>query len=271
MVRQKQTTVNQPSRSDQEFVGGRRNVAYNPGSKTRRLSGSAEAIRATIPVDQLQSSQGEQRKTILDALKKNREKIQEHHEKSHGNEKKTIALDIDGVMANFNAAMRGYGTDLAKQEESPMDYNYMKAGWFKNFEDFNDAHLSVMKRPQDIPLNDPTSGQAVDLLKKNGYNVVAVTARREEWRDGTLEFFKKNNIDIQDKELIFSDRDAKADTVDYDYILDDAPKNIIETLQKSDAEPVVYTQRYNEHVDGLKRVGSVLEFAQYIIDRDKNR
>lgn len=256
------STVNQPSRSNQEYVMvdgvKKRNIAYEGKSNI------TSKLRGEVPVDQL--SPGKQKeKSLVAQLLKDRSLKKEFTV----NGKKIVALDIDGVLANFNKAMQPYGTDKARSESAPEDYNFVQSGWFKNFDDFEKAHVTVMDKAENIPLNDATAPEAVNLLRKHGYDVIGVTARREEWRQGTLEFFKRNNIDIQDKDLHFSDKNNKTDTTHYDYILDDAPKNIVDALQNSEADAVIYNQPYNTHLDG-KRVNTVLEYAQYIIDKDKN-
>lgn len=266
MAGRKKATVHQPSRSNQEFVDGRRNTAYVPQAK--RVKVDDGKLRHERPVDQLSSSQEKEREMILEAMKGARGPARG---KRHPDGKKTIALDIDGVMANFNKAMSPYGTEVAKGEDSPSEYNYVRAGWFKNFDDFEKAHVTVMDDAGSIPLNDETAPKAVRMLKDAGFHVIALTARRKEWRGGTMEFFDRHGIDIQDEELIFADMSVKADVAHYDYILDDAPKNIIDTFVNSDSEPVVYGQRYNRHLDNvgnMKRVQSVLDFAQYVIDKE---
>ena len=50
--------------------------------------------------------------------------------------------------------------------------------------------------------------------------------------------------------------------------MDDAPKNVIDALKNSDAEVVVYNQRYNEHLPG-NRVTNLMEFADFVLSRER--
>ena len=175
-----------------------------------------------------------------------------------------VALDIDGVMADFNAAMKPYSLVAESDIDCPESYNFVDSGWFDNFDDFEQAHVKVMDKAGDIPLADPTAPAAVNKLVDHGFKVLAVTARREPWRKETLRFFSRHNINITDDRLFFMDKKNKSE-MGFDYIIDDAPKNIIDALAHSQSFPVIYNQPYNNHLPGV-RVSTLEDFADVVID-----
>lgn len=175
----------------------------------------------------------------------------------------TVALDIDGVMANFNLAMKPYSLVADTDKVCPESYNFVDSGWFSNFDDFERAHVHVMDSAGDIALADTTASSAVQRLISEGFKVLAVTARREMWRSETLRFFQRHDIDITNDRLFFMDKRNKSE-MGFDYIIDDAPKNIIDTLAHSNAIPFIYHQRYNRHLPG-ERVHTLDEFADKVI------
>jgi len=182
-------------------------------------------------------------------------------------------------MADFNAAMKPYSLVAESDIDCPESYNFVDSGWFDNFDDFEQAHVTgwfdnfddfeqahvkVMDKAGDIPLADPTAPMAVNKLVDHGFKVLAVTARREPWRKETLRFFSRHNINITDDRLFFMDKKNKSE-MGFDYIIDDAPKNIIDALANSQSFPVIYNQPYNNHLPGV-RVSTLEDFADVVID-----
>lgn len=212
------------------------------------------------PVDQLSTGKQEERQIVYD-LHKMRYVNNAHNMRK--NSTPVVALDIDGVVANFDKSMYPYSNKTG--EYSPSDYNYVKSGWFNSWDDFEQAHITVMENASDIPLLDPSAPEAVDMLKKDGIKVIVVTARREQWRDETLKFFHKHGIDIDSQDLHIMDKKNKT-SIHFDYIIDDAPKNIIDVLQNAPyATPVIYNRRYNDHLPG-DRVNNLVEFADFVLN-----
>ena len=210
---------------------------------------------STFPVDQMSPGKLEEAHIVKSLMSQKTFTITK--------KKPVVALDIDGVMADFNAAMKPYSRVAHSNDTCPESYNFVDSGWFDNFDDFEKAHVTVMDKAGDIPLADSTASTAVDRLKESGFTVLAVTARREMWRDETLRFFSKNNINITSDRLFFMDKKNKSE-MGFDYIIDDAPKNIIDVLSRSHSFPVIYSQPYNRHLPGI-RVNSLNDFADVII------
>lgn len=62
-----------------------------------------------------------------------------------------VALDIDGVMADFNAAMKPFSNVRSTKESCPNSYNFVESKWFDTFDDFERAHVTVMDSAGDTP------------------------------------------------------------------------------------------------------------------------
>lgn len=213
------------------------------------------------PVDQLSTGKQEERQIVFDLHQARYQK------NSNGillrSDRPVVAFDIDGVSANFDMAMYPFSNQTG--EKSPRDYNYVTSGWFNSWEDFEEAHIKVMENASDIPLLDPTAPDAFNLLQENGAKVIIVTARREEWRDETLKFFHKHGMNINSQDLHIMDKKDKT-SIHFDYIVDDAPKNIIDVLKNAPhAKPVIYNRRYNDHLPG-DRVDNLAEFAEFVLN-----
>lgn len=212
------------------------------------------------PVDQLSTGKQEERQIVFDL----------HSMRYHSTQRGLIrsatpivALDIDGVVANFDKSMYPFSNKTG--ESSPRDYNYVESGWFDSWDDFEKAHITVMDKASEIPLLDPTAPDAVRLLQDNGLKVIVVTARREQWRDETLKFFHNHGMNIDPQDLHIMDKKNKT-SIHFDYIIDDAPKNIIDVLQNAPhAKPVIYNRRYNDHLPG-DRVNSLQKFAEFVLN-----
>ena len=95
-----------------------------------------------------------------------------------------------------------------------------------------------------------------------------MTARREAWRKETLRFFQVNGIPITSERLFFMDKSNKSE-MHFDYLIDDAPKNIVDALENTNSMPFVYAQPYNAHLP-VPRVGSMMDFANAVIDHRKS-
>lgn len=173
-----------------------------------------------------------------------------------------VACDIDGVMADFNAAMKPLSLVKDTEEVCPAHYNFVESGWFNNFDDFEAAHVKVMDSASTIPLADTTAAQAVQFLIDSGFEVIAVTARREMWRSETEKFFRVNGINITPDRLFFMDKANKSEK-HFHYLIDDAPKNIINAVVNTHSMPVIYHQRYNAHLPGM-RAHTLMDFARTI-------
>lgn len=210
-----------------------------------------------IPVDQRTGNVSYEKK--IDALLRTKPR----KKKMIHSSEPVVAFDIDGVIANFNAAMKPYSKVAHTEETSPQFYDFVRSGWFDTWNDFEDAHLDVMDKAYDIPLLDSTAGDAMRMLHNNGCKVIVVTARREMWRDATLKFFDKHGIPVTSDNLFFMDRKKKTD-IHFDYIVDDSPKNIADVLEHSDAQVSVYDQRYNKDIN-TRRVNSLMDFAHNIM------
>lgn len=214
-------------------------------------------METTLPVDQVSPGKLMEVSLVKELM------VEKQFHIAPRNQTPVVAFDIDGVMADFNKAMKPFSLVSDTDEHTPGSYNFVDSGWFKDFDDFEKAHVTVMDKAGDIELADYSAPRAVQKLIDNGFEVLAVTARREMWRKETVRFFQKHKINITNDRLFFMDKKNKSD-MHFDYIIDDAPKNIIDTLSHSSAFPVIYNQRYNVHLPGA-RVETLDDFADMVI------
>lgn len=215
------------------------------------------------PVDQLSTTKETERKIVFD-LNEKRFKV-ETVEKTR---RPVVAFDVDGVIANFDSSMYPFSNKTG--ESSPADYNYVESGWFDSWDDFEKAHVTVMEKASEIPLLDDTASTAMKLLQNNNMDIIVVTARREQWREETLRFLHKHGMDISNEKLHIMDKKDKT-SIHFDYLIDDAPKNIIDVLKNAPSStPVIYNRRYNEHLPG-DRVHSLEQFAEFILEKENTK
>lgn len=211
----------------------------------------------TLPVDQVSPGKLKEVSLVKELM------VQKQFHIVPGDHTPVVAFDIDGVMADFNKAIQPFSLVAGTDEYCPESYNFVESGWFADFDAFEQAHVTVMDKAGDIALADTSAPRAVQKLIDNGFDVLAVTARREMWRKETMRFFAKHGINITDDRLFFMDKQNKSE-MHFDYLVDDAPKNIIDALQRSHAFPVIYNQIYNAHLPGA-RVENLDEFADMVI------
>lgn len=132
----------------------------------------------------------------------------------------TIALDIDGVLADFNVRMKH-----VMQEDFNINPNIFKiVQWdFKHAYGLTkDEEKHLMSRI--FESNDhfppmPGAIQGVNSLLEKGYDIIITTARKnpantQEWLEiNGLDFIKPYHIDLEE-------------CPEFDYLLDDSPKKV---------------------------------------------
>lgn len=252
-----------PKRDSTTLQAHRKKAAKSSPTAAITVQSLQTEIRTTRPVDQLATTKAQEADLVRDLLDK---RTLTKRVDSHG--RKVVAIDIDGVLADFNAAMKPFSKVKDTDENTPDDYNYVTSGWYDTWEEFEHAHVTVMDDAGSIPPQEPTgvAGEAIRKLKDAGLEVKVITARREQWRGATLEFFSRHDIPIETQDLHFMDKKNKSE-MHFDYLVDDAPKNVIDALQNSSAEAVIYNQRYNEHLPG-NRVHNLMDFANFVLERE---
>ena len=184
---------------------------------------------------------------------------------------KVVVLDIDGVQAGFTDQIRPYSAFPDSTGEPP-EYSY--PGWYPDKDTFQRVHDKVMAKCEDFEMIDDTVPAAINLLRDNGFTVISVTARPEQWRDGTVKFFENNGIPISEDEVFFLAETPKSE-IPFDYILDDAPHNIEDAAQAGGVFAGVKSSRYNRHIPELEerveRFDTAMEFANRVIQMEQHR
>ena len=173
----------------------------------------------------------------------------------------TIALDIDGTIGNYYEHLRSASARHISAED-PEQFNLVKAGRFRDMDDFLSHHSQAMKTAGDMKLIDNKTVDAIGRIKALGHEVVIVTSRLESEAKETIRFLEKNDIDV-DRVYITGGHNAnKTEVTNYDCILDDAPHNIDSAMDTDNVLPVVLNQRYNQDIDPeVPRVDTLSDFA----------
>lgn len=189
-----------------------------------------------------------------------------------------VAYDLDGVCADLNTYLAPYGG--RNWEISPATYDFVRSGWFTGWGqkkgEFGLYHDEVMHRAYDIPINDHSIVESMQKLhdhsNKGGpeYEIFFLTDRPQFAHASSVEFLRRAGVNMDNHELIITGGKKKS-TFKPDYLVDDAPKNILDMYKNSPtATGVTYAQPYNDHLHGIApRIRNLVDYADFIIQREQ--
>lgn len=164
----------------------------------------------------------------------------------------TIAVDLDGVTCNLDAAMRPLLADHLDTHPADLEgpYEY----WFTDWLDRRDSDAIYDQHLPDGLLADmpPIDGalDAIRKLQQQAGSLIVVTARGVRPHRAPLEVPQThqwlNNHGLQPDAVHFT-RDKH--TIPFDVLIDDHPDNICDVRQAG-RRAIVFDQPYNRHVEG---------------------
>lgn len=182
----------------------------------------------------------------------------------------TLGVDIDGVLADYTAAVRlaahrlGNPIDGTRQ---PTVFGMVEDGWFTSREDWARAHEIVTGELEDMAPIDPGAATHLNGLRADGHRIVFLTARHAPaWQDryddravlrGTERWLDTWGFEVDELRL-----DQTKTGHGLDVLVDDAPHNI-EAYQAAGESCVIYDAAYNRHLAG-PRVTSIEHFARHV-------
>ena len=223
--------------------------------------------------DEISEKHHAEREILKDAIEERKKKGKTRQVK----DKVRVAFDLDGVCADLNTYLSPHS--YRKWEVSPKSYDFVKSEWFKGWKqqegEFGLYHDDVMHRAHEIPINDYSVVEAIEKLQqhtKNGgpeYEIFFLTDRPEYAHESSVEFLRRAGVNMDNHELIITGGKKKS-TFKPDYLVDDAPKNVLDMYANTeDSIGVTYSHGYNHHLAGLSpRVKNLVEYADFIIDRE---
>lgn len=196
--------------------------------------------------------------------------------------KKTIAIDIDDVIAASTEALRlavnaRHGASLEPHHYKVSDeyWGYYERVWESHglAVDFDDLHEDMAVDQSHVPLL-PGASFAIGELSKL-FNLVLVTARDSAWEESTLQWLKMHFGDVFTS-LHFAGRarDAKARSkgelckeVGAFLLIDDNPGHCRSAIEHG-LEAVLFGE-YGWHVntDGIKNCKDWPELVEYLRER----
>lgn len=175
-----------------------------------------------------------------------------------------IGFDLDGVIVDYVGALQN---KLGNQgAEGPFTYNMIEDNWFDSREQWRQAHGEVMNRCATLEVLDMSIVPALNCLRRAGHELIAITARAEIYRQGTLAQLEANGIYFDS--LIMTGHRSKKSDYGLDFLVEDHPQTV---LEDSATQMVIYDQPYNQSVpDTIPRVHSCMEYARYIFAQEEN-
>lgn len=174
----------------------------------------------------------------------------------------TVALDLDNTTADFTGGFRdslAKKYNLTPQEAmerypKPIDYSFVKSGWFKSNEEFLSEFHDAEKRGLYLNLKIyPGARKTMRSLQEKGYTLRVVTARTQDYNADTKTALRRYRMPY--RSLVHTE--AK-ETEQAHLFVDDAPKQIT-TLTKHGKKVIAFKASYNA---GMKGVGAVKDWSE---------
>lgn len=171
----------------------------------------------------------------------------------------TLALDLDQTTGDFIGGFRDY---LAKEEgltpeqalakyPEPKQYNLVKAGWFKNTDEFLNRFHAAEKNGlyRNLKAFNGAQKTLMNLVNNKDVKVVVVTARAQKWNADTKAWLKTHRIPAT--RIIHTEDKEKVQNIDV--YIDDSDKQL-KTLSSHGRTVIAFHNLYNEHVNVQNRV-----------------
>ena len=177
-----------------------------------------------------------------------------------------LALDLDGVCAAYVPSLRPYMAALGRTDAftlpEPDDWNLVKAGWFKDMDDYLATHRYAVEHALFRTMDEiPGMSDALWELSDAEVHIRVVTHRflthgdQNQAAADTIAWLQHRRPDgrvrVPHRDLCFLG--AKADA-SADLHLDDAPHQI-ESLRSAGQDVLVFDQPYNLHLAGPRAHG----------------
>jgi 5'(3')-deoxyribonucleotidase len=176
--------------------------------------------------------------------------------------KKSIAIDMDQVLANFYKKLRmtyneNFGTNFTDEE-------FLKTTQRDLSKEDGKKLFALLNEPdyfRDLEVLDTDALEVVQRLQQH-YEIFIATAAMDvpgsfnakyEWLREYMPFLKTENI-------VFCGNKAVINT---DYLIDDSPRQL--TAFKGTG--ILYTMPYNEKAEGFKRVHNWKEIEAYFMEQ----
>jgi len=178
-----------------------------------------------------------------------------------------LGVDLDGVCADYDNAMRDHVSNLLRVERSSIpvtsDWSLVKSGWpMRDEEHFFELHQAAVKKRMFATMDPiPGASDALWELSDLGVRVRIITFRlivngtHSTVCQDTVDFLNQKRSDgrhlIPYRDICFlKDKSALGDV---DLLIDDAPHNI-EAVRSAHGEEraMVFDQPYNKMVGGLR-------------------
>jgi 5'(3')-deoxyribonucleotidase len=200
--------------------------------------------------------------------------------------KKTIAVDIDDVVADTTEALRLAVNDVLPDdlkiasEEYRIDggyWGYYEEVWARNKVDhlisFDTLHDEMAENQDHVKLIEGAKTALQKLCKR--YKLVAVTSRNVKWVDATHDWVEKYLSEVFE-EIVFVHHDSndgrtKGDAcieIGADWLIDDNPEHCL-SAQKSGTKPILFGEygwsRATDYRDSFVRCKNwqvVMEFFE---------
>lgn len=184
--------------------------------------------------------------------------------------RKTIGIDIDGVLADYVAALRPVAAAhemLELPEGMPTTYRMVEPGWFTDGEQWLRTHHAwATAHVRTTPLLDDTAAGTMRSLRDAGHRVVIVTARGsgggiepddDHIQQETRAWLDENGLS-HDHIYFASDKS----TAEWDHLIEDSPGQLTR-LHEIGRKVWRRDQPYNRATDlaHLPSAGSMSEFA----------
>jgi hypothetical protein len=184
----------------------------------------------------------------------------------------TLAVDLDGVLADYTGAMRRVG-GIAPSAPDPVTYTMRgpdNPGWFPDKAAWLAAHEQVTRNLRDLDLLDPSAPETLRALSAEGTHLVYLTAREpvpgadaEKIVADTRAWLDDAGFPDAGNTVADPDKAGYLRSVGFDALLDDAPHNA-ETVRAAGGVVIVRDQPYNRHVPGSRSL-SVGEYAEQTV------
>ena len=190
-----------------------------------------------------------------------------------------IALDIDGVILDFERTMRTYAELydllLLKKDgiKNQTEFDYLnRYNWTadekKEFIDNYLFYATLYKTPL-IPL----AKEIIEILKIEGHQICFITARgliNPENKDAVIKVLKKNNIEINNIYWGIKDKVSKCKELKIDLIIEDNP-NICKELVKNKIKTLYFRDKNSKILkenDDLKEISNLGEVCRHLMSKN---
>lgn len=177
----------------------------------------------------------------------------------------TLAVDIDGVLADYTTAVARAG-GLAPTH-GPTTYDMLGGEWFPDKDAWRRAHTAVTGDLRELEIIDSEAPASLHQFRDAGMGIIYVTAREgtpetphASVRTDTRDWLECHGFPDPDRLVMTRDKAG----VDYDALVDDAPHNLAAAL-RAGRVAVAFDQSYNRNCECSCRVQSIPELVDRLL------